>query len=63
MIKNPTDYIHIQRQFKGFNTLLMNVVDSLSRSGNPIVSTALQDITQSRSRCFMLEQSVSDQLN
>jgi putative nucleotidyltransferase with HDIG domain len=41
---------------------LVNVVDSLSRSGNPIVSTALQDITRISQSLLMLEQSVSDQL-
>ena len=46
MIKSPSVAPAIQRQFKGITTMLMNVVDSLSRSGNPIVSTALQDITR-----------------
>jgi putative nucleotidyltransferase with HDIG domain len=52
----------IQRHFKDVNVLLMNVVDSLSRSGNPIVSTALQEITRVSQSLLMLEQSVSDQL-
>ena len=62
MIKNPSDMHAIQRHFKDVNVLLMNVVDSLSRSGNPIVSTALQDITRVSQSLLMLEQSVSDQL-
>jgi putative nucleotidyltransferase with HDIG domain len=62
MIKNPPDTYTIQRQFKGINAQLMNVVDSLSRSGNPIVSTALQDITRVSQSLLLLEQSVSDQL-
>ena len=62
MIKSPSDSQTIQRQFKGINSLLMNVVDSLSRSGNPIVSTALQDITHISQSLLLLEQSVSDQL-
>jgi putative nucleotidyltransferase with HDIG domain len=62
MIKNPSDTYAIQRQFKGINAQLMNVVDSLSRSGNPIVSTALQDITRVSQSLLLLEQSVSDQL-
>ncbi|HEX5942686.1 MAG TPA: hypothetical protein VFY66_10435, partial [Anaerolineales bacterium] len=62
MIKTPTDMYAIQRQFKDVNILLMNVVDSLSRSGNPIVSTALQDITRISQTLLMLEQSVGDQL-
>jgi putative nucleotidyltransferase with HDIG domain len=52
----------IQRHFKDVNTMLMNVVDGLSRSGNPIVSTALQDITRISQSLLMLEQSVNDQL-
>ena len=62
MIKNPTDAYSIQRQIKGINTMLMNVVDSLSRSGNPIVSTALQDITHVSQSLLLLEQTISDQL-
>ena len=62
MIKSPTDMRAIQHQFKDVNALLMNVVDSLSRSGNPIVSTAIQDITRISQSLLMLEQSVSDQL-
>jgi putative nucleotidyltransferase with HDIG domain len=62
MIKSPSDTHIIQRQFKDINFLLMNVVDSLSRSGNPIVSAAIQDITRISQSLLMLEQSVSDQL-
>jgi putative nucleotidyltransferase with HDIG domain len=62
MIKNPSEMHVIQRQFKDVNTLLMNVVDRLSRSGNPIVSTALQDITRVSQSLLVLEQSVGDQL-
>jgi putative nucleotidyltransferase with HDIG domain len=62
MIKNPADTYAVQRQFQGINTMLMNVVDRLSRSGNPIVSAALQDITHVSQSLLLLEQSVSDQL-
>ena len=62
MIKSPIDTHIIQRQFKDINYLLMNVVDSLSRSGNPIVSTAIQDITRISQSLLLLEQSVGDQL-
>ena len=63
MIKSPPDDVRtIQRHFKDVNMLLMNVVDGLSRSGNPIVSTALQDITRVSQSLLMLEQNVSDQL-
>lgn len=62
MIKSPSDTYAIQRHFKDVNVLLMNVVDSLSRSGNPIVSTAIQDITRVSQSLLMLEQGISDQL-
>ena len=62
MIKNPSELQTIQRHFKDVNTMMMNVVDGLSRSGNPIVSTALQDITRISQSLLMLEQSVNDQL-
>jgi len=62
MIKNPTDSYAIQRHFKDVNTLLMNVVDSLSRSGNPLVSTVIQDITRVSQSLLLLEQSVGDQM-
>lgn len=62
MIKTPSDAYTIQRQFKDVNMMLMNVVDSLSRSGNPIVSTAIQDITRVSQTLLMLEQNIGDQL-
>jgi putative nucleotidyltransferase with HDIG domain len=62
MIKSPSETHTIQRHFKDVNMMLMNVVDGLSRSGNPIVSTALQDITRISQSLLMLEQSISDQL-
>ena len=40
MIKSPSEMQTIQRHFKDVNMMLMNVVDGLSRSGNPIVSSA-----------------------
>ena len=62
MIKSPSDSYAIQRHFKDVNTLLMNVVDSLSRSGNPLVSTVIQDITRISQSLLLLEQSVGDQM-
>jgi HD-GYP domain-containing protein (c-di-GMP phosphodiesterase class II) len=62
MVKSPSDSYAIQRQFRDVNTLLMNVVDSLSRSGNPLVSTTIQDITRISQSLLLLEQSVGDQL-
>ena len=63
MIKSPSDMHVVQRHFKDINFLLMNVVDRLSRSGNPIVSTALQDITHVSQSLLALEHIVDEQLS
>ena len=63
MIKSPMDTQPVQRQFKDVNMLLMNVVDSLSRSGNPIVSRVLQDITRVSQSLLRLEQSIDEQMD
>ena len=62
MIKNPSDVHAVQRHFKDVNTLLMNVVDSLSRSGNPIVSRAIQDMTHVSQSLLKLEQNISEEM-
>ena len=62
MIKTATDSYTIQRQFKDLNTLLMNVVDSLSRSGNPIVSRVIQDMTHVSQSLLRLEQNISEEM-
>lgn len=63
MIKLTTDIQSIQRQFQDVHTLLMNVVDSLSRAGNPIASTAIQDLTRVSKTVQKLEQGVTDHLD
>ncbi|MCI0553305.1 MAG: HD-GYP domain-containing protein [Anaerolineae bacterium] len=62
MIKQATDIQAIQRQFQDVHTLLMNVVDGLSRTGNPIVSAAIQDVTRVSQTVQKLEQGVNDHL-
>ncbi|HLO29925.1 MAG TPA: HD domain-containing phosphohydrolase [Anaerolineales bacterium] len=62
MIKSLSDPHTVQGQFKDINALLMNIVDNLSRSGNPILSTAIQDITRVSQSLLRLEQSVGDQI-
>jgi putative nucleotidyltransferase with HDIG domain len=62
MIKTATDSYTIQHQFKDLNTLLMNVVDSLSRSGNPIVSRAIQDMTHVSQSLLRLEDNISEEI-
>jgi putative nucleotidyltransferase with HDIG domain len=63
MIKLATDIQSIQRQFQDVHTLLMNVVDGLSRAGNPIVSTAIQDVTRVSKTVQKLEQGIADHLH
>ena len=62
MIKSASDMHMIQRHFQDVNSLLMNVVDRLSRSGNPIVSTAIQEVTRVSQSLLKLEQTVDDQM-
>lgn len=62
ILKSPTDARVIQRNFKDVNALLMNVVDSLSRSGNPILSAVIQDVTRVSQSLLKLEQSVDDHM-
>lgn len=62
MIKNPSDTQLVHRQFKDVKTELMNIVDSLSRSGNPIVSRVIQDITRVSQAVLELEDNVRDEI-
>ena len=62
MIKQATDIQSIQRQFQDVHTLLMTVMDRLSRAGNPIVSTAIQDVTHVSKALQRLEQGINDHL-
>lgn len=62
MIKTSPNTNTMQRQFKDVNAMLMNIVDSLSRSGNPIVSRVLQDITHVSQTLTTLEQHITDQI-
>lgn len=62
MMNTMIDLNSVQRQFKSINLMLTNVVDSLSRLGNPIVSTAIQDITRISQSLLLLEQGLADQL-
>jgi len=62
MIKQAVDVQSIQRQFQDVNVLLMNIIDSLSRTGNPIVSTAIQDVTRVSKTVQKLEQGINDHM-
>ena len=60
MVRPASDIQSIQRQFQDVHTLLMNVVDALSRNGNPIVSTAIQDVTRVSEKVRKLELGVNE---
>jgi putative nucleotidyltransferase with HDIG domain len=62
MIKSPTDTNNIQRHFKEINYLLTNLVDSLSGSGNPLVSRTIQDITRVSQSLSTIEQIVTGEV-
>ena len=60
MVRPASDIQSIQRQFQDVHTLLMNVVDALSRNGNPIISTAIQDVTRVSEKVRKLELGVNE---
>ncbi|HET9905030.1 MAG TPA: HD domain-containing phosphohydrolase [Anaerolineales bacterium] len=63
MIKPATDVQSIERQFQDVHLLLTNVIDRLSRTGNPLVSAAIQDMTHVSKTVQKLEQGVAEHLN
>ena len=60
MVRPGSDIQTIQRQFQDVHMLLMNVVDALSRNGNPIISTAIQDVTRVSEKVRKLELGVNE---
>ena len=62
MIKQATDIQAIRYQFQDVHSLLMNVIDRLSRAGNPIVSTAIQDVTRVSKAVQKLELGINEHL-
>src|SRR5215216_952067 len=62
MLKQTTDMQSLQKQFQDVNTMLTSIVSKLTLTGNPIVSTAIQDITRVSQSLSSLEQRVGDQL-
>ena len=62
MFKPIIDIQSIQRQFQDVRALLMRAVGSLTKTGDPLVSTAIQDITRVTQSVSTVEQSVNDYL-
>lgn len=63
MFKSGIDLHSIQRQFQEARALLMRTVGSLTKTGNPIVSAAIQDISRATQSLGSLERTVSDYLS
>src|SRR6185369_3278162 len=63
MYKQATEIQSIQRQFAEVNAMLTSIVSKLSLTGNPMVSTAIQDITHVSQTIYKIEQNVSDNLS
>lgn len=62
MFKPIVDIQSIQRQFRDIRALLTAVIGSLTRTGNPIASAGIQDISRATQAISGLEQSVNDYL-
>lgn len=62
MFKPTIDMQSIQRQFQDVRALLMRVVGSLTKTGDPVVSVAIQDVTRTTQSVSVLEQTVNDYL-
>ena len=62
MFKPTIDIQSIQRQFQDVRALLMRVVGSLTKTGDPVVSIAIQDMTRATQSVSVLEQTVNDYL-
>jgi len=62
MFKTSVDLQSIQKQFRDIRALLMNIVGGLARLGNPVISTAIQDISRITQSLSNVEQSVNDYL-
>lgn len=62
MLKQISETQSLQRQFKDANAMLMSIVRKLTLTGNPIVSTAIQDITRVSESLQRMELEVGGQL-
>ena len=63
MLKQATEIQPLQRQFQDINIVLTSIVSKLTLTGNPMVSTAIQDITRLSRSIDKLQQGVSENLN
>ena len=62
MITQASEHTALHKQIQDVNSMLNSVVAKLTLMGNPIVSTAIQDITRVSDSLNSLEKGVNDQL-
>ena len=62
MFKPSVDMQSIQKQFQDVRGLLANVMGGLTKAGNPLAFTAIQEISRATQSLSLLEQSVGDYL-
>lgn len=62
MFKPSVDMQSIQKQFQDVRALLTTVMGGLTKAGNPLAFTAIQEISRATQTLSLLEQSVGDYL-
>jgi putative nucleotidyltransferase with HDIG domain len=62
MLRQATDIQSVQRQFQDINDTLMSVISKLTLTGNPMVSTAIQDLSSIVQALQDVQRDVSEQL-
>lgn len=62
MLEQPTEIQSLQKQFSDLNAMLMSIVSNLTRTGSPLVSTAIEDIALVSKGLHLLERGVEDRM-
>lgn len=62
MLDQPTEMHSLQKQFSDLNAMLMSVVSNLTRTGSPLVSTAIEDIALVSKGLSLLEGRVEERM-
>jgi putative nucleotidyltransferase with HDIG domain len=62
MLRQATDIQSVQRQFQDINDTLMTVISKLTLTGNPMVSTAIQDLSSIVQAVQDVQREVDEQL-
>jgi putative nucleotidyltransferase with HDIG domain len=62
MLTQSSEIQSLEKQFKDLHSMLMSVAGTLTRTGNPLVSAAVQDLTLVSQGIQLLEQKVTERL-